>query len=161
MPPREEFFQTVLTLAERLENVSLACKLSGVSRSHFYRIKKFHHTVGPNRPALAKAPRPALSCHIPKELEYLILLMTERHPTIPYSGLAMRLKFDGISVPPALVQLVWRKHGLTRRAARVAWMGRLGAIRPLAGSGIEEMGSSCSVSPDGDHFLRNSHEEDV
>ncbi len=114
----------MLALAGQLNNVSMACKLSGISRSHFYRIKKAYETRGEAGLVPRASVRSARTMDIIPEMEHVILLMTEQHPTVPYTRLVTRMRFDGIKVSPALVRMVWQKHGLTRRAARVAWIGR-------------------------------------
>lgn len=114
----------MLALAGQLNNVSMACKLSGISRSHFYRIKKAYQTRGEAGLAPRSSARSPRTTDILPEMEHVILLMTEQHPTVPYTRLVTRMRFDGINVSPALVRMVWQKHGLTRRAARVAWIGR-------------------------------------
>lgn len=47
--PREKLIKarmSMLALAEELQNISLACKLAGISRSHFYEIKDaFAHSA--------------------------------------------------------------------------------------------------------------------
>lgn len=114
----------MLALAGQLNNVSMACKLSGISRSHFYRIKKAYETRGEAGLVPRSTARISRTPDILPEMERVILLMTEQHPTVTYTRLVTRMRFDGINVSPALVRMVWEKHGLTRRSARVAWIGR-------------------------------------
>ncbi|GKS58347.1 hypothetical protein YTPLAS18_18740 [Nitrospira sp.] len=114
----------VLALAERLQNVSLACRLSSVSRAHYYRLKKTYEIRAEDRvPARSNTPFRGFS-HMPREAEYVILKMTAQYPTIACSGLVMRLRLDGIKIPGDMVKSVWKKYGLTTRAARVSWMGK-------------------------------------
>lgn len=114
----------VLKLAAELKNVSLACKMSGVSRSQYYRIKKSYETQGSDGLAPRVHWRARRSPHTPPEIEKLILIMTQQYPTISYMRLATRLKLDGISVSPPMVRVVWQRHGLTTRASRISWLGR-------------------------------------
>ena len=51
--------QSLLELAEYLQNVSQACKINGVSRQHFYDIKKAYEEQG--RRSSGEDPPEALS----------------------------------------------------------------------------------------------------
>lgn len=46
----------MLALAEELQNISLACKRAGISRSHFYEIKEAFEKYGADAPVLRVRP---------------------------------------------------------------------------------------------------------
>jgi ACT domain-containing protein len=49
MGTREQLIRArlgMLALVDELKNIAKACKLAGVSRSHFYEIKKAYETFG-------------------------------------------------------------------------------------------------------------------
>ena len=151
MSTREQLVRSrlgVLTLAQRLKNVSLACRITGISRAHFYRIKKAYDEHGKDGlvPQSSRLSQRALQ--VTPEMERLILMTTAHHPTIPRAALVTRLKLDGISVSPEMVQVVWRKYHLTTRAARVAWMGQ-----PRLRAQIADENSSPPVSQDDEEYM--------
>jgi len=85
MSTREKLIQariSMLGLADELQNISRACKVAGISRTHFYEIKDAFEKYG--RDALAPQPRrrPRMPNETPPELEGQILAMTrEYRPT--------------------------------------------------------------------------------
>jgi ACT domain-containing protein len=50
---------SMLALADELKNISRACKVAGISRSHFYEIKEVFEKFGRDglAPAARRAPR--------------------------------------------------------------------------------------------------------
>jgi len=68
-------------LADELQSISRACKVAGISRSHFYEIKDAFEKYG--RDGLAPLPRrrPRMPNETPPELEGQILTMTREYPT--------------------------------------------------------------------------------
>ena len=50
----------MLALAERLQNISLACRRAGISRSHFYEIKEAFETYGTEGLAPQSRRRPRM-----------------------------------------------------------------------------------------------------
>lgn len=84
MSPREKLIKArlgMLGLAEELQNISLACKRAGISRSHFYEIKEAFEKYGPEGLAPRERRRPRRPNPTAPELEQKILEMTERYPT--------------------------------------------------------------------------------
>ena len=56
-----------LALAEELQNISLACKRAGISRSHFYEIKEAFEKYGAEGLAPRTRRRPHMPCHVAGE----------------------------------------------------------------------------------------------
>jgi len=119
----------MLALAEELQNISLACRRAGISRSHFYEIKEAFEKYG----AEGLAPRtrrwPRMPNQTPPELEQKILEMTERYPTFSYLRLSQQLRLVGVGVSPSAVRYVWQRHGLTLRYQRLLWLEQKTAAR--------------------------------
>ncbi|MGH2626538.1 MAG: helix-turn-helix domain-containing protein [Anaerolineales bacterium] len=112
----------MLALAEELQNISLACKRAGITRSHFYEIKAAFEKYGPEGLAPQARRRPRMPNQTPPELEARILEMTERYPTMSYLRLAQQLRLVGVGVSPSTVRSVWQRHGLTLRYQRLLWL---------------------------------------
>jgi len=79
-----------LALAQQLDNIRLACKRAGISKSHFYEIKAAYEKYGPDGLAPQPRRRPRMPNQIPAELEARILQMTEQFPTYSYVRLSHR-----------------------------------------------------------------------
>ncbi|MGH7231352.1 MAG: helix-turn-helix domain-containing protein [Nitrospiraceae bacterium] len=127
MSTREQLIKArlgMLALAIELKNIAKACKLAGVSRSHFYEIKKAYKTFGKDGLAPRVRRKPRMPNHTPPDLEQQILAMTEQHPSASYIRLADQLKTAGVEVTASMVRYVWQRHGLTTRVARLLWLER-------------------------------------
>ncbi len=81
----------MLALTEELQNISLACRRAGISRSHFYEIKEAFEKYGAE--GLAPQPRRGLRMpnQTPPELEKKILEKTEQYPTYSYIRISQQL----------------------------------------------------------------------
>ncbi len=130
MSTREQLIKAclgMLALADELKNIARACRLAGVSRSHFYEIKQAYETFGREGLGPKIRRRPRMPNQTPPELERQILAMTEQYPTYSYVRLADQLKLVGIGVSAAAVRYVWQRQGLTTRFARLLWLERRSA----------------------------------
>ncbi len=93
MSTREKLIQariSMLALADELQNISRACKVAGISRTHFYEIKEAFERYG--REGLAPQPRrrPRMPNQTPPELAGQILAMTREYPRGRHSRMAWR-----------------------------------------------------------------------
>jgi len=111
-----------LALAEELQNISKACKVAKVSRSHYYEIKNVRDLR-----ARWSAPRQRSRVRMPNqtspELEAKILEMTEQFPTYSY------IRISG--------SCAWPRAGIHRRCALclgAEWLGAPAAAPVVAGS---------------------------
>ncbi len=130
MSTREQLIKArmgMLALSDELKNIAKACKLAGVSRSHFYEIKKAYETFGKEGLAPQNRRRPRMPNQTPPELERQILQMTEQYPTYSYVRVANQLKLVGIGASPAAVRYVWQRQGLATRFSRLLWLERRSA----------------------------------
>ncbi len=112
----------MLALAEELENISLACRRAGISRSHYYEIKEAFEKYGAEGLAPRERRRPRMPNQTPPELEAKILEMTERYPTYSYHRISQQLRLVGVGVSPSAVRYVWQRQGLTLRFQRLLWL---------------------------------------
>ena len=132
MSTREKLIKArlgMLALAEELQNISLACRKAGISRSHFYEIKEAFEKWGAEGLAPQPRRRPRMPNQTPPELERKILEMTEQFPTYSYLRISQQLRLIGIGTSPAAVRGVWQRHGLLVRYQRLLWLERKTAER--------------------------------
>ena len=125
MSTREKLIQariSMLALADELQNISRACKVAGISRTHFYEIKEAFERYG--REGLAPQPRrrPRMPNQTPPELEAQILGTTREYPTTSYVKIADQLKLIGVPATANQVRGVWLRHGLVKAYDRLLWV---------------------------------------
>lgn len=124
---REELIKArlgILALAGELKNVAKACKVTGVSRSQFYAMKKAYDTHGKEGLAPRVRRKPQMPNRTPALVEDQILSKTNANPTVSYIRLAGHMKLEGIGVTPTMVRYVWQRHRLSTRSARLRWVKR-------------------------------------
>jgi transposase InsO family protein len=110
---------TLLQLAERLGNISKACRMHKVSRSQFYEYKRAFQEHGLE--GLVDRP-PVPGSHpsqLPKETTDRIVALSLAHPAFGQQRIADQLALEGISVCPTSVRNVWIKEGLETKYKRL------------------------------------------
>jgi Helix-turn-helix domain len=139
MGTREQLIKArlgMMALASELKNIAKACKLAGVSRSHFYEIKRAYEIFGKEGLAPRIRRKPNMPNRTPVPIEDEILLKTHANPTVSYTRLAGHMTLEGFSVTPAMVRYAWQRHGLSTRAARLRWVKRRNG--QVGGSKVED-----------------------
>lgn len=127
MSTREKRIQariSMLALADELQNISRACKIAGISRTHFYEIKEAFERYGREGLAPQLRRRPRMPNQTPPELEAQILAMTREYPTTSYVKIADQLKLIGVPATANQVRGVWLRHGLVKAYDRLLWLER-------------------------------------
>jgi hypothetical protein len=94
-----------------LQNIGLACKRAGISRSHYYEIEDAFERYGAAGLAPAERRRPRMPNETPAELVTRILETTERYPTRSDVFISQQLKLVGVGVSPAAVRAGGRARG--------------------------------------------------
>jgi len=125
MTAREQLIRArmgMLALADQLQNISVACKRAGISRSHFYEIKAAFEKYGRDGLAPRDRRRPRMPNETPPELAEKILEMTAKYPTYSYVRISQQLRLVGVGVSPPAVRGVWQRQGLTLRYQRLLWL---------------------------------------
>lgn len=123
---------TLLQLAERLNNVTEACKRRGVSRSQFYEYKRAFQKNGLDG-LLDRLPIPNSCPHeTPAEVKEKVLAMSIEHPRWGQAHVSDQLRLQGISVSPSTVRNIWIREGLQSRYKRI-----LRLEEELHGKGVE------------------------
>jgi transposase len=125
MSTREKLIKArlgLLALAQELQNVRLACKRAGISKSYFYEIREAYEKYGSEGLAPQPRRRPRMPNQTPPEMEQRILQMTEQYPTYSYVRISGQLRLIGVGVSPSAVRAVWLRYGLMLRIHRLLWL---------------------------------------
>ena len=110
---------TLLQLAERLRNVSEACRHHGVSRSQFYEYKRSFQEYG-FEGLLDRPPIPKSCPHeTPPELRDKIIALSLQHPAWGPVRICDHLRLEGLSVSPSTVRNLWIKEEMETRYRRL------------------------------------------
>jgi transposase InsO family protein len=103
---------SILELAEYLKNVSQACKINGVSRQHFYDIKKAYEEHGLEGLKEKTRRKPCLKNRVAPEIEDAVVKKTYEYPAYGQVRIANELRKDGILVSSGGVRSIWQRHNL-------------------------------------------------
>lgn len=110
---------TLLQLAEKLGNVSKACKMHKVSRSQFYEYKRSFQEFGLEG-LIDKPPIPGPHPNeLSKDIKNRIVDLSLEHPAFGQQRIADQLALEGISACPTTVRNVWIKSGMETRYKRL------------------------------------------
>lgn len=104
--------QSLIELAEFLQNVSQACRINGVSRQHFYDIKKAYEEQGLEGLREKTRKRPCLKNRVAPEIEEAVLNMAYEYPAYGQARASNELRKQGILVSGGGVRSIWLRHGL-------------------------------------------------
>jgi transposase InsO family protein len=110
---------SMLQLAERLRNVSEACRIMGYSRSQFYEIKRAFQTEGfeglMDRPPIPKS----IPAKTPPKIEKKLIDLSISHPAWGQQRIADELALENIQIAATTVRNVWIRRGLETRYKRL------------------------------------------
>jgi transposase InsO family protein len=104
--------QSLLELAEYLQNISQACKIQGVSRQHFYDIKKTYEEQGLEGLREKSRRKPCLKNRVAPEIEEAVVTIAYEYPVYGQTRASNELRKRGILVSPGGVRSIWVRHGL-------------------------------------------------
>jgi transposase InsO family protein len=109
----------LLQLAERLSNVTEACKRRGVSRSQFYEYKRAFQQHGLD--GLIDRPPVPNSCphETSADVKEKVIALSIEHPKRGQQHISDQLRLQGISVSPTTVRNIWIREGLETRYKRI------------------------------------------
>jgi transposase InsO family protein len=111
----------VLREAERLGNVSEACRRHGMSRTLFYRLRKRFEQYGPDgvhpKRRDARSGRPPAVC---VQTERRVIAFALAWPTCGPQWYSDQLARDGVTLAPVTIWRLLRRQRLGTRAARLA-----------------------------------------
>ncbi len=103
---------SILELAEFLKNVSQACKISGVSRQHFYDIKKAYEEHGLEGLKEKTRRKPCIKNRVAPEVEDAVVQMAFEYPAYGQARACNELRKKGILVSSGGVRSIWLRHNL-------------------------------------------------
>jgi transposase InsO family protein len=110
---------TLLQVAERLRNVSEACRHHGVSRSQFYEYKRAFQERGfeglMDRPPIPKTFPNETS----PEVKEKVIRLSLQHPAWGPVHVSDHLRLEGVTVSPSTVRNIWVKEDMETRYKRL------------------------------------------
>jgi transposase InsO family protein len=104
--------QSLIELAEFLQNVSQACKIHGVSRQHFYDIKQAYEEHGLEGLKEKSRRKPCIKNRVAPEVEEAVVNMAYEYPAYGQTRTANELRKGGILVSGGGVRSIWLRHNL-------------------------------------------------
>jgi len=110
----------LLNLAEELQNVSQACRVMGVSRDTFYRVKEAKETGGMEALLHKDRRRANLKNRMDESIERAILAYAVENPAAGQVRVSNELRKRNIVVSPTGVRSVWLRTGLQTFRLRLA-----------------------------------------
>lgn len=103
---------SILELAEYLKNVSESCKINGVSRQHFYDVKKAYEEHGLEGLKEKTRRKPCLKNRVAPEIEEAVVKKTFEYPAYGQVRLSNELRKEGVLISAGGVRSIWQRHNL-------------------------------------------------
>lgn len=110
---------SLIELAEYLKNVSEACKIHGVSRQHFYDIKKAYEEQGLEGLKDKTRRKPCIKNRVAPEIEEAVIKMAYEKPAYGQLRASNELRKDGVLVSAGGVRSIWQRYGIETFAKRL------------------------------------------
>lgn len=109
----------LMDLAEYLQNVSEACRVTGVSRQHFYDIKRAYAEGGLEALKEKNRRKPNPKNRVSPQIEEAVIRMADEFPAYGQVRAANELRKQGLLVSPSGVRTIWLRHDLETVARRL------------------------------------------
>jgi len=121
----------LLNLAEELQNVSQACRVMGVSRDTFYRVKEAKESGGMEALLHKDRRRANLKNRMDESIERAIVAFAVENPAAGQVRVSNELRKRNIVVSPTGVRSVWLRTGLQTFRLRLAALEKKAAEEGL------------------------------
>ena len=102
----------LLKLAQKLGNVSRACKISGYSRYSFYRYKELYEQGGELALQEINRRKSFAQNQVASEIEEAVCRLALEKPAWGQLRISNELRTQGIFVSPSGVRSIWQRHDL-------------------------------------------------
>ena len=110
---------SLLQVAEKLRNISEACRRRGISRSQFYEYKRAFQERGFDG-LMDRPPIPKTFCNeTPAEVKEKVIRLSIEHPAWGQVRISDQFRLEGISISPSTVRNLWIKEGLESKYKRI------------------------------------------
>jgi len=110
---------TLLQLAERIRNVSQACRHHSISRSQFYEYKRAFQERGFEGLA-DRSPIPkSFPNETPADVREKVIHLSLQHPAWGPVRISDHLRLEGIAVSPSTVRNIWIKENIETKYKRL------------------------------------------
>jgi transposase InsO family protein len=103
---------SLIELGEYLNNVSQACRINGVSRQHFYDLKKAYQEGGIEALKEQNRRKPNHKNRVSPEIEQEVVNMAYEYPAFGQLRASNELARRGVMISPAGVRCVWVRHDM-------------------------------------------------
>jgi transposase InsO family protein len=110
----------LLNLAEELGNVSQACRVMGVSRDTFYRVREAKESGGIEALLYKDRRTPNLKNRVDAATESAVLAFALDNPAAGQVRVSNELRKQGVFVSPSGVRSIWLRHDLETFRKRLA-----------------------------------------
>jgi len=121
----------LLNLADELRNVSQACRVMGVSRDTFYRVKEAKESGGLEALLHKDRRRSNLKNRVDEAVEQAVLTFALDNPAAGQVRVSNELRKQGLFVSPTGVRSVWLRHDLQTFKRRLAALEKKSAEEGL------------------------------
>lgn len=103
---------SLIELAEYLQNVSEACKIHGVSRQHFYDIKKAYEEHGIEGLKDKTRRKPCIKNRVAPEIEEAVIRFAYEKPAYGQLRASNELRKQGILVSAGGIRSIWLRYNI-------------------------------------------------